>query len=81
MSNKITSRVIAESVQDKQGRVVAQREYLYQMRFNGKNILYEASEIIKADGREIIIGRILNKMKPKVNSKFVTIDLLSGKIF
>ena len=81
MNNKITSRVIAESVKDKRGRVIAQREYLYQMRFNGKNILYEASEIIKADGREIILNKVLSNIKPKVNSKFVTIDLLSGKIF
>ena len=81
MRKELTSRVIAESVQDKRGRVAATREYLYQMRFNGKDILYEASEIIKADGREIILSRILSKIKPKVNSKFVTIDLLSGKIF
>ena len=78
--DKTTSIILDEVVRNKNGEVIASKEFVNELIRQGKIIKRVTREIIKLARGKVVINRVIHCSRKEVRGKVESINLLTGLI-
>ena len=77
---KIVGIILDEVVRDKDGKVIATKEIVNEIIFNGHSSECITREIIKLGNGRIVINQVLYRSEIKKTNQYNSINLLTGLV-
>ena len=77
---KMMGTILDEVIRDNEGKVIATREYISEIVFNGRRSECITREVIKLQNGRIVIDQVLHRSEIKGSNNYQSVDFLTGFI-